>query len=267
MRTIKKYTLSLITATSFLFVGCSNTESDTTISADSIMEKVDEAYNHISSIHTNMSFELKNNEQNESAHITLDMQTLDNPKKAMITITMDSAQTEVPTSLSLYMDEDYLYMNLFDNWVKQPLTDEMKQSLNLQRATDLVNPRKLDNISFSKKDDTTIDGADVYVVSASLRSSILQTVLNQSFSLLPSNDDSLDLDFSKLSDVTFDYYINKENYAPIKLSSDFSNLFSAEGESISGTLDITFDNINSLSDISLPDDAKNASDLSSTESN
>ena len=122
MRTIKKYTLSLITATSFLFVGCSNTESDTTISADSIMEKVDEAYNHISSIHTNMSFELKNNEQNESAHITLDMQTLDNPKKAMITITMDSAQTEVPTSLSLYMDEDYLYMNLFDNWVKQPLT-------------------------------------------------------------------------------------------------------------------------------------------------
>ena len=55
MRTIKKYTLSLITATSFLFVGCSNTESDTTISADSIMEKVDEAYNHISSIHTNMS--------------------------------------------------------------------------------------------------------------------------------------------------------------------------------------------------------------------
>ena len=263
MKTIKKYTLAFVTATSFIFVGCSNTPAQTDLTATEIMQKVQEQYSNISSINTNMTFNISNNSLNETMSLTLDMQTIKSPMKVDMTMEITSPESESPMSISLYMDEEYLYMNFLDNWMKQPITDEMKNSLNIDGAIQLVNPLSLQEVTFERKEDSTLNEKNVYVITATIDSSILESVLSQSTSLIPSTDSSsLDLDFSTISDLEFDYYIDKENYAPLKVSTDLSDVFSQSGEEITGTLDMTFDQINSLTDIPLPDGASNATDLS-----
>ena len=244
---LKKLLFVVLTVFSVIFIGaCGKSKVD----KKEVIEKFIAASENMKSgdmlINMKMVQNLNGNKTNMD--MTIDASIIQEPLAMRMEIAMPSQNVKMTS----FIKDNIMYIqNPVDNqWFTQPITDELANQFKgyMNSSNEVYNAMKdnLDKIDIDEKDGN-------YIITISKNSDFLQEAMKKQ--LANTNTAQVGNDV-KIENIAVKYVIDKNTY--LASSSLISFDFEMQGMKISMEMDTKTSNINNVSDIVVPEEAKNA---------
>ncbi|ATV71765.1 hypothetical protein CTN00_01525 [Fusobacterium pseudoperiodonticum] len=244
-KSFKKILFTIFTVFAvFFIVACGNKE-DTKINKEEVLKKAAEVANDIKSGNklVNTIMEIKGG---VTAEYIIDSSIIIEPFSMKLTLEQKGQDAKVTT----FVKDGIMYMsNPVDNtWEKQAATFETIVSFKnaLDTSTEIYNMLKdhLDKVDIKEKDGN-------YVISVPKNSDFIKESLKEQMNSIVGQSPDFNPD-----NVTFEYLIDKETYFPKVLSLSFEAKLDEQDVKVTTTN--TLSNINSVGEITVPEEALNS---------
>ncbi|WP_147370990.1 hypothetical protein KST80_04065 [Fusobacterium polymorphum] len=244
---LKKILFVVLTVFSVIFIGaCGKSKVD----KKEVIEKFIAASENMKSgdmlINMKMVQNLNGNKTNMD--MTIDASIIQEPLAMRMEIAMPSQNVKMTS----FIKDNIMYIqNPVDNqWFTQPITDEIAKQFKgyMNNSNEVFNAMKenVDKIDIDEKDGN-------YIITISKNSDFLQEAMKKQ--LANTNTAQVGNDV-KIENIAVKYVIDKNTY--LASSSLISFDFEMQGMKISMEMDTKTSNINNVSDIVVPEEAKNA---------
>ena len=244
---LKKLLFVVLTVFSVIFIGaCGKNKVD----KKEVIEKFIAASENMKSgdmlINMKMVQNLNGNKTNMD--MTIDASIIQEPLAMRMEIAMPSQNVKMTS----FIKDNIMYIqNPVDNqWFTQPITDEIAKQFKgyMNNSNEVFNAMKenVDKIDIDEKDGN-------YIITISKNSDFLQEAMKKQ--LANTNTAQVGNDV-KIENIAVKYVIDKNTY--LASSSLISFDFEMQGTKISMEMDTKTSNINNVSDIVVPEEAKNA---------
>ena len=244
---LKKLLFVVLTVFSVIFIGaCGKSKVD----KKEVIEKFIAASENMKSgdmlINMKMVQNLDGNKTNMD--MTIDASIIQEPLAMRMEIAMPSQNVKMTS----FIKDNIMYIqNPVDNqWFTQPITDEIAKQFKgyMNNSNEVFNAMKenVDKIDIDEKDGN-------YIITISKNSDFLQEAMKKQ--LANTNTAQVGNDV-KIENIAVKYVIDKNTY--LASSSLISFDFEMQGMKISMEMDTKTSNINNVSDIVVPEEAKNA---------
>ncbi|MFC2423105.1 DUF6612 family protein [Fusobacterium polymorphum] len=244
---LKKLLFVVLTVFSVIFIGaCGKSKVD----KKEVIEKFIAASENMKSgdmlINMKMVQNLNGNKTNMD--MTIDASIIQEPLAMRMEIAMPSQNVKMTS----FIKDNIMYIqNPVDNqWFTQPITDEIAKQFKgyMNNSNEVFNAMKenVDKIDIDEKDGN-------YIITISKNSDFLQEAMKKQ--LANTNTAQVGNDV-KIENIAVKYVIDKNTY--LASSSLISFDFEMQGMKISMEMDTKTSNINNVSDIVVPEEAKNA---------
>ena len=244
---LKKLLFVVLTVFSVIFIGaCGKSKVD----KKEVIEKFIAASESMKSgdmlINVKMAQNLDGNKTNMD--MTIDASIIQEPLAMRMEIAMPSQNVKMTS----FIKDNIMYIqNPVDNqWFTQPITDEIAKQFKgyMNNSNEVFNAMKenVDKIDIDEKDGN-------YIITISKNSDFLQEAMKKQ--LANTNTAQVGNDV-KIENIAVKYVIDKNTY--LASSSLISFDFEMQGMKISMEMDTKTSNINNVSDIVVPEEAKNA---------
>ena len=244
---LKKLLFVVLTVFSVIFIGaCGKSKID----KKEVIEKFIAASESMKSgdmlINMKMVQNLNGNKTNMD--MTIDASIIQEPLAMRMEIAMPSQNVKMTS----FIKDNIMYIqNPVDNqWFTQPITDEIAKQFKgyMNNSNEVFNAMKenVDKIDIDEKDGN-------YIITISKNSDFLQEAMKKQ--LANTNTAQVGNDV-KIENIAVKYVIDKNTY--LASSSLISFDFEMQGMKISMEMDTKTSNINNVSDIVVPEEAKNA---------
>lgn len=225
-----------------------------------------------------MNMEMGQAESTETYKIAVDseMKIMTSPEyKAYIKMKMDMGALgayDMDTYIVKEGEEYCTYMYSSDTWMKQAI-DASSIDEELKNYSDQVNMdvyiKNMKNFSLAGEE--TVEGKDTYKIEGTISGESLQEVLEKSELSDYAATDLDGVDFSTLGDLTVSVWISKDDFKPVKIYMDMTEMMNKMmdsqnlGMSIATcTMEFIYTGFGTVTDITLPEEAKNAVSLDDT---
>jgi len=246
---LKKLLFIILTAFSVIFIGACGKSK---INKEEVLEKFITA-----------------SESVKSADIFVDIKTVHNinGNKNNVDMTINGSIIEKPLAMRLeiavpsenfkinsYIKDNIVYIqNPIDNqWFTQPLNEELANQFKgyLNSSDDIYNTMRdnIDKIDIDEKDGN-------YIITISKNSDFLQEAMKKQLANTNTAGSQIG-DNVKIENIAVKYVVDKNTY--LASSSLISFDFEMQGMKISMEMDTKMTNINNVTDIVVPEEAKNA---------
>ena len=243
---LKKILFVVLTVFSVIFIGaCGKSKVD----KKEVIEKFIAASENMKSgdmlINMKMVQNLNGNKTNMD--MTIDASIIQEPLAMRMEIAMPSQNVKMTS----FIKDNIMYIqNPVDNqWFTQPITDEIAKQFKgyMNNSNEVFNAMKenVDKIDIDEKDGN-------YIITISKNSDFLQEAMKKQ--LANTNTAQVGNDV-KIENIAVKYVIDKNTY--LASSSLISFDFEMQGMKISMEMDTKTSNINNVSDIVVPEEAKN----------
>ena len=244
---LKKLLFVVLTVFSVIFIGaCGKSKVD----KKEVIEKFIAASENMKSgdmlINMKMVQNLNGNKTNMD--MTIDASIIQEPLAMRMEIAMPSQNVKMTS----FIKDNIMYIqNPVDNqWFTQPITDEIAKQFKgyMNNSNEVFNAMKenVDKIDIDEKDGN-------YIITISKNSDFLQEAMKKQ--LANTNTAQVGNDV-KIENIAVKYVIDKNTY--LASSSLISFDFEMQGMKISMEMDTKMTNINNVTDIVVPEEAKNA---------
>lgn len=254
--------------------GCGN------MSAEDIIAKYTEQNLSVDNCEAAMKmyFEMGEQDSAETYKISMDstIKMMVSPEyKANITMKMDMGQLgsyDMDTYIVKEGEEYYTYIYSSDTWMKQVVDagdiDEELKSYSDQVNMDLY----IKNMkNFSLVGEETVEGKEAYKIEGTISGESIQEILEQSELSDYAGADTEGVDYSTLGSLTVSVWIGKDDFRPVKIYMDMTEMMAKlmAGQEIgvtipSCTMEFIYTGFGTVTDITLPEEAKNAISLDDT---
>ena len=244
-KSFKKILFTILTAFAVFFVVACGNKEDAKINKEEVLKKAAEVANDIKSGNklVNTIMEIKGG---VTVEYIIDSSIIIEPFSMKLTLEQKGQDAKVTT----FVKDGIMYMsNPVDNtWEKQAATFETIVSFKntLDTSTEIYNMLKdhLDKVDIKEKDGN-------YVISVPKNSDFIKESLKEQMNSIVGQSPDFNPD-----NVTFEYLIDKETYFPKVLSLSFEAKL--DGQDVKVTTTNTLSNINSVGEITVPEEALNS---------
>ena len=244
-KSLKKILFTVLTVFAVFFVVACGNKEDSNINKEEVLKKNVEASNNIKSINklATAKIELKSG---ESVEYMADISLIKDPFATKIV--MDTGPEN--GKLTTFIKDGMMYVTSTedDTWEQQAIPEETiegyKNILNDSIEIYEVLKDNLDKISIKE------DGGN-YIISAAKNSDFLNEYLKSSLSDTIGQNTDL-----KPNNATLEYIIDKETYFTKSLVLTFDA--EVQGQKLKAKTETTFSNINSVGEITVPEEALNS---------
>ncbi|MHB9343406.1 DUF6612 family protein [Fusobacterium polymorphum] len=246
---LKKLLFVVLAIFSVIFIGaCGKNKVD----KKEVIEKFIAASENMKSgdmlINMKMVQNLNGNKTNMD--MTIDASIIQEPLAMRMEIAMPSQNVKM---ISFIKDNIMYIQNPVDNqWFTQPITDEIAKQFKgyMNNSNEVFNAMKenVDKIDIDEKDGN-------YIITISKNSDFLQEAMKKQLANTNTAGSQIG-DNVKIENIAVKYVIDKNTY--LASSSLISFDFEMQGTKISMEMDTKTSNINNVSDIVVPEEAKNA---------
>ena len=247
---LKKLLFVVLTVFSVIFIGaCGKNKVD----KKEVIEKFIAASENMKSgdmlINMKMVQNLNGNKTNMD--MTIDASIIQEPLAMRMEIAMPSQNVKMTS----FIKDNIMYIqNPVDNqWFTQPITDEIAKQFKgyMNNSNEVFNAMKenVDKIDIDEKDGN-------YIITISKNSDFLQEAMKKQ--LANTNTAQVGNDV-KIENIAVKYVIDKNTY--LASSSLISFDFEMQGMKISMEMDTKTSNINNVTDIDIPEEAKNSQEI------
>ena len=246
---LKKLLFVVLAIFSVIFIGaCGKNKVD----KKEVIEKFIAASENMKSgdmlINMKMVQNLNGNKTNMD--MTIDASIIQEPLAMRMEIAMPSQNVKMTS----FIKDNIMYIqNPVDNqWFTQPITDEIAKQFKgyMNNSNEVFNAMKenVDKIDIDEKDGN-------YIITISKNSDFLQEAMKKQLANTNTAGSQIG-DNVKIENIAVKYVIDKNTY--LASSSLISFDFEMQGTKISMEMDTKTSNINNVSDIVVPEEAKNA---------
>ena len=244
-KSFKKILFTILTVFAVFFVVACGNKEDAKINKEEVLKKAAEVANDIKSGNklVNTIMEIKGG---VTVEYIIDSSIIIEPFSMKLTLEQKGQDAKVTT----FVKDGIMYMsNPVDNtWEKQAATFETIVSFKnaLDTSTEIYNMLKdhLDKVDIKEKDGN-------YVISVPKNSDFIKESLKEQMNSIVGQNPDFNPD-----NVTFEYLIDKETYFPKVLSLSFEAKL--DGQDVKVTTTNTLSNINSVGEITVPEEALNS---------
>lgn len=162
-------------------------------------------------------------------------------QRARMTMTMDGPG--LSQDVTVYIVNQTGYLNAGDRWLTRNVSERnmWEQNTQLQRQREL-----LANSTLSIAGNTTIDGADVYVVNVS----VPEDMLDELTAMAQQQSGTM---AGSITDAEYTAYIAKASKLTRKIEADFA--IEIQGESVDAAITMSFRDFGTATNITVPDAA------------
>ena len=237
---LKKLLFVVLTVFSVIFIGaCGKNKVD----KKEVIEKFIAASENMKMVQN-----LNGNKTNMD--MTIDASIIQEPLAMRMEIAMPSQNVKMTS----FIKDNIMYIqNPVDNqWFTQPITDEIAKQFKgyMNNSNEVFNAMKenVDKIDIDEKDGN-------YIITISKNSDFLQEAMKKQLANTNTAGSQIG-DNVKIENIAVKYVIDKNTY--LASSSLISFDFEMQGTKISMEMDTKTSNINNVSDIVVPEEAKNA---------
>ena len=244
-KSLKKILFTVLTVFAvFFIVACGNKE-DTKINKEEVLKKAAEVANDIKSGNklVNTIMEIKGG---VTVDYIIDSSIIIEPFSMKLTLEQKGQDAKVTT----FVKDGIMYMSnpINNTWEKQAATFETIVSFKnaLDTSTEIYNMLKdhLDKVDIKEKDGN-------YIITVPKNSDFIKESLKEQMNSIVGQSPDFNPD-----NVTFEYLIDKETYFPKVLSLSFEAKL--DGQDVKVTTTNTLSNINSVGEITVPEEALNS---------
>ena len=246
---LKKLLFVVLTVFSVIFIGaCGKSKID----KKEVIEKFIAASESIKSgdmlINVKMVQNLNGNKSNMD--MTIDTSIIQEPLAMRMEIAMPSQNVKMTS----FIKDNIMYIqNPVDNQLfTKPITDELANQFKnyMNNSNEVYNAMKenIDKIDIDEKDGN-------YIITISKNSDFLQEAMKKQLANTNTSGSQIGDDV-KIENIAVKYVVDKNTY--FTSSSNISFDFEMQGMKISMEMDTKTSNINNVTDIDIPEEAKNA---------
>ena len=252
---LKKLLFVVLTVFSVIFIGaCGKSKVD----KKEVIEKFIAASENMKSgdmlINMKMVQNLNGNKTNMD--MTIDASIIQEPLAMRMEIAMPSQNVKMTS----FIKDNIMYIqNPVDNqWFTQPITDEIAKQFKgyMNNSNEVFNAMKenVDKIDIDEKDGN-------YIITISKNSDFLQEAMKKQLANTNTAGSQIG-DNVKIENIAVKYVIDKNTYLASSslISFDFEML-EMQGTKISMEMDTKTSNINNVTDIDIPEEAKNSQEI------
>ena len=252
---LKKLLFVVLTVFSVIFIGaCGKNKVD----KKEVIEKFIAASENMKSgdmlINMKMVQNLNGNKTNMD--ITIDASIIQEPLAMRMEIAMPSQNVKMTS----FIKDNIMYIqNPVDNqWFTQPITDEIAKQFKgyMNNSNEVFNAMKenVDKIDIDEKDGN-------YIITISKNSDFLQEAMKKQLANTNTAGSQIG-DNVKIENIAVKYVIDKNTYLASSslISFDFE-MQEMQGTKISMEMDTKTSNINNVTDIDIPEEAKNSQEI------
>ena len=252
---LKKLLFVVLTVFSVIFIGaCGKSKVD----KKEVIEKFIAASENMKSgdmlINMKMVQNLNGNKTNMD--ITIDASIIQEPLAMRMEIAMPSQNVKMTS----FIKDNIMYIqNPVDNqWFTQPITDEIAKQFKgyMNNSNEVFNAMKenVDKIDIDEKDGN-------YIITISKNSDFLQEAMKKQLANTNTAGSQIG-DNVKIENIAVKYVIDKNTYLASSslISFDFE-MQEMQGTKISMEMDTKTSNINNVTDIDIPEEAKNSQEI------
>ena len=252
---LKKLLFVVLTVFSVIFIGaCGKNKVD----KKEVIEKFIAASENMKSgdmlINMKMVQNLNGNKTNMD--ITIDASIIQEPLAMRMEIAMPSQNVKMTS----FIKDNIMYIqNPVDNqWFTQPITDEIAKQFKgyMNNSNEVFNAMKenVDKIDIDEKDGN-------YIITISKNSDFLQEAMKKQLENTNTAGSQIG-DNVKIENIAVKYVIDKNTYLASSslISFDFE-MQEMQGTKISMEMDTKTSNINNVTDIDIPEEAKNSQEI------
>ena len=252
---LKKLLFVVLTVFSVIFIGaCGKNKVD----KKEVIEKFIAASENMKSgdmlINMKMVQNLNGNKTNMD--ITIDASIIQEPLAMIMEIAMPSQNVKMTS----FIKDNIMYIqNPVDNqWFTQPITDEIAKQFKgyMNNSNEVFNAMKenVDKIDIDEKDGN-------YIITISKNSDFLQEAMKKQLANTNTAGSQIG-DNVKIENIAVKYVIDKNTYLASSslISFDFE-MQEMQGTKISMEMDTKTSNINNVTDIDIPEEAKNSQEI------
>ena len=244
-KSFKKILFTILTVFALFFIVACGNKEDAKINKEEVLKKAAEVANDIKSGNklVNTIMEIKGG---VTVEYIIDSSIIIEPFSMKLTLEQKGQDAKVTT----FVKDGIMYMsNPVDNtWEKQAATFEtIKQFKNaLDTSTEIYNMLKdhLDKVDIKEKDGN-------YIITVPKNSDFIKESLKEQMNSIVGQSPDFNPD-----NVTFEYLIDKETYFPKVLSLSFEAKL--DEQDVKVTITNTLSNINSVGEITVPEEALNS---------
>ena len=244
-KSLKKILFTILTVFAVFFVVACGNKEDAKINKEEVLKKAAEVANDIKSGNklVNTIMEIKGG---VTVEYIIDSSIIIEPFSMKLTLEQKGQDAKVTT----FVKDGIMYMsNPVDNtWEKQAAAFEtIEQFKNaLDTSTEIYNMLKdhLDKVDIKEKDGN-------YIITVPKNSDFIKESLKEQMNSIVGQSPDFNPD-----NVTFEYLIDKETYFPKVLSLSFEAKL--DGQDVKVTTTNTLSNINSVGEITVPEEALNS---------
>ena len=244
-KSFKKILFTILTVFAVFFVVACGNKEDAKINKEEVLKKAAEVANNIKSGNklVNTIMEIKGG---VTVEYIIDSSIIIEPFSMKLTLEQKGQDAKVTT----FVKDGIMYMsNPVDNtWEKQAATFETIEPFKnaLDTSTEIYNMLKdhLDKVDIKEKDGN-------YIITVPKNSDFIKESLKEQMNSIVGQSPDFNPD-----NVTFEYLIDKETYFPKVLSLSFEAKL--DGQDVKVTTTNTLSNINSVGEITVPEEALNS---------
>ena len=249
---LKKLLFIILTIFSMIFIGaCGKSKID----KKEVIEKFIAASESIKSgdMLINVKMVQNFNDKKTNVDMTIDASIIQEPLAMRMEIAMPSQNVKMTS----FIKDNIMYIqNPVDNqWFTQPITDEIAKQFKgyMNNSNEVFNAMKenVDKIDIDEKDGN-------YIITISKNSDFLQEAMKKQLENTNTAGSQIG-DNVKIENIAVKYVIDKNTY--LASSSLISFNFEMQGMKISMEMDTKMTNINNVTDIDIPEEAKNAEEI------
>ncbi len=265
----KKILLTCVMAVMAIsFAGCGK------LSAEDVIRKYTEKNLTVDNCEATMSLNMEMGSSDSSDtyqfRINSQLQLMKDPDyKAYMKMNMDMGSIgkyDMDTYIMKDGDQYYTYMYSANTWMKQALDNdvlsEQQDNMNNQLNMDIY----IKNMkNFSLTGEETVEDKETFKIEGKITGDALKEVFEQSDVSSLVGTDADDVDFSSLGDLNVTIWIDKNEFTPVKIYADMApmmeSIMQMQGQKVTipvCTMELVYQGFGTVTDITLPEDAKNA---------
>ena len=244
-KSFKKILFTILTVFAVFFVVACGNKEDAKINKEEVLKKAAEVANDIKSGNklVNTIMEIKGG---VTVEYIIDSSIIIEPFSMKLTLEQKGQDAKVTT----FVKDGIMYMSnpINNTWEKQEATFEAIEQFknSLDTSTEIYNTLKdhLDKVDIKEKDGN-------YVISVPKNSDFIKESLKEQMNSIVGQNTDL-----KPNNATLEYIIDKETYFTKSLVLTFDA--EVQGQKLKAKTETTFSNINSVEEITVPEEALNS---------
>ena len=247
-KSLKKILFTVLTVFAVFFVVACGNKEDAKINKEEVIKNFSEANNNIKSADLVTTVNMTPKKGGESINVTVTASLIVDP--LTLKMTMETKGQNV--KINSFIKDDIMYIqNPIDNsWIKQALPEDVsnqfKNMVNSEDETYEVLKNNLDKVNIKE------EGGN-YIISVTKDTDFLKEAMkkqNSNMGILGQGENF------EVNNITMEYVVDKETYDTKSSVVAFDT--NIQGQDVRMTVDSAFSNVNNIKEITVPEEALNA---------